>query len=64
MDIRIVDLPEQQTAVMREQVAMNALPGFFDRAFGAVSAAMEAQAWFLPVAAIDQVRYERAVIST
>ena len=28
---------------MREQVAMNALTGFFDRAFAAVSAAIEAQ---------------------
>lgn len=43
MDVRIVDLQEQQTAVMREKVAMNALPEFFDRAFAAVSAAMEAQ---------------------
>jgi effector-binding domain-containing protein len=43
MDIRIVELPEQQTAVMREQVTMNALPEFFGRAFAAVSAAMEAQ---------------------
>src|SRR5215207_4452329 len=43
MDVSIVDLQEQQTAVMREKVAMNALPEFFDRAFAAVSAAMEAQ---------------------
>jgi effector-binding domain-containing protein len=43
MDVRIVDLQEQPTAVVREQVAMNALPEFFGRAFGAVSAALEAQ---------------------
>jgi AraC family transcriptional regulator len=43
MDIRVVELREQRTAVVHERVAMNALPPFFDRAFGAVSAAMEAQ---------------------
>jgi len=43
MDMRIVELQEQPTAVVREQVAMNALPEFFSRAFAAVSAAMEAQ---------------------
>jgi effector-binding domain-containing protein len=43
MDVRIVDLQEQPTAVVREQVAMNALPEFFGRAFAAVSAALEAQ---------------------
>lgn len=41
--MRIVELQEQPTAVVREQVAMNALPEFFGRAFAAVSAAMEAQ---------------------
>lgn len=43
MDVRIVELQEQPTAVVREQVAMTALPEFFGRAFAAVSAAMEAQ---------------------
>jgi effector-binding domain-containing protein len=43
MDVRIVELQEQPTAVIREQVAMTALPEFFGRAFAAVSAAMEAQ---------------------
>jgi effector-binding domain-containing protein len=43
MDIKIVELQEQPTAVIREQVAMNALPEFFGRAFAEVSAAMEAQ---------------------
>jgi effector-binding domain-containing protein len=43
MHVRVVDLQEQPTAVVREQVAMNALPEFFGRAFAAVSAAMEAQ---------------------
>ena len=41
--MRIVELEEQPTAVVREQVAMNALPEFFGRAFAGVSAAMEAQ---------------------
>jgi hypothetical protein len=43
MDLKIVELQEQPTAVVREQVAVNALPEFFGRAFAAVSAAMEAQ---------------------
>jgi effector-binding domain-containing protein len=43
MDVKIVQLQEQPTAVVREQVAMNALPEFFGRAFAAVSAAMETQ---------------------
>jgi effector-binding domain-containing protein len=43
MDVRIVDLQEQPTAVVREQVAMSALPEFFGRAFAAVSAALDAQ---------------------
>lgn len=43
MDVKIVELPEQPTAVIREQVAMNALPEFFGRAFAEVSTAMEAQ---------------------
>jgi effector-binding domain-containing protein len=43
MDVKIVELPEQPTAVIREQVAMNALPDFFGRAFAEVSMAMEAQ---------------------
>jgi effector-binding domain-containing protein len=43
MDVRIVELKEQPTAVVREQVAVNALPEFFGRGFAAVSAAMEAQ---------------------
>ena len=43
MDVEIVELQEQHTAVVREQVAMTALPEFFGRAFAEVSAAMEAQ---------------------
>src|SRR5215207_10887002 len=43
MDVKIVELQKQPTAVIREQVAMNALPEFFGRAFAEVSAAMEAQ---------------------
>jgi effector-binding domain-containing protein len=43
MDVKIVELPEQPTAVIREQVAMNALPEFFGRAFAEVSTALEAQ---------------------
>jgi len=43
MDVKIVELQEQPTAVIREQVAMNALPEFFGRAFAEVSTAMEAQ---------------------
>jgi effector-binding domain-containing protein len=43
MDVEIVELQEQPTAVVREQVAMTALPEFFGRAFAEVSAAMEAQ---------------------
>jgi effector-binding domain-containing protein len=43
MDMKIVELQEQPTAVVREQVAMSALPGFFGRAYAAVSAALEAQ---------------------
>lgn len=41
--MKIVELQEQPTVVVREQVAMNALPEFFGRAFAAVSAAIEAQ---------------------
>jgi effector-binding domain-containing protein len=43
MDMKIVELQEQPTAVVREQVPMSALPEFFGRAHAAVSAAMEAQ---------------------
>jgi effector-binding domain-containing protein len=43
MDMKIVELQEQPTAVVREQVAMSALPEFFGRAYAAVSAALEAQ---------------------
>jgi effector-binding domain-containing protein len=43
MDVKIVELQEQPTAVVCEQVAMSALPDFFGRAFAAVSAAMKAQ---------------------
>src|SRR4249919_2034726 len=43
MDVKIVELQEQPTAVIREQVAMNALPEFFGSAFADVSAAMDAQ---------------------
>ena len=43
MDVRIVELQEQPTAALRDQVAMNALPEFFSSAFAAVSAAIEAQ---------------------
>ena len=43
MDVEIVELQEQPTAVVREQVAMTALQEFFGRAFAEVSAAMEAQ---------------------
>jgi effector-binding domain-containing protein len=43
MDIKILQLQEQPTAVVREQVPMNALPEFFGRAYAAVGAAMEAQ---------------------
>ena len=39
----IVELPEQPTAVLREAVAMDALPEFFGRAFAAVGAALDAQ---------------------
>jgi effector-binding domain-containing protein len=43
MDVEIVELQEQPTAVIREQVAMNALPEFFGSGFADVSAAMDAQ---------------------
>jgi effector-binding domain-containing protein len=43
MEVKIVELQEQPTAVIRERVAMTALPEFFGRAFAAVSAALEAQ---------------------
>lgn len=36
--IRVVDLDEQPTAVLHEQVAMSVLPEFFDRAFSTVMA--------------------------
>lgn len=39
----IVELQEQPTAVVREAVAMDALPEFFGRAFAAADAALEAQ---------------------
>lgn len=42
-DIRIVDHPLEQTAVMREQVPMARLTEFFPRAFGATMAAAQAQ---------------------
>jgi effector-binding domain-containing protein len=42
MDVNIVELPEQPTAVVREAVAVNALPEFFGRAFATVNAALEA----------------------
>jgi effector-binding domain-containing protein len=41
--IGIVDLDEQPTAVLREQVALTALPAFFDRAFSTVMAVMGKQ---------------------
>ena len=43
MDIKIVELQEQTTAVIRKQVAMTALSEFFGSAFAAVSSALEAQ---------------------
>jgi len=42
-EMRVVELAEQRTAALREQVPMDALPEFFDRAFGAVMAVMQAQ---------------------
>lgn len=42
--IRLVQRPEQPTAVVREKVPMNALPEFFGRAYGAVMAAVQNQA--------------------
>ncbi|MFF1384422.1 GyrI-like domain-containing protein [Arthrobacter sp. NPDC058288] len=41
--IRLVQRPEQATAVVREKVPMNELPEFFGRAFGAVMAAARDQ---------------------
>jgi AraC family transcriptional regulator len=43
MDLEIVELQEQPTAVIGKQVAMTALPEFFGNAFAAVSSALEAQ---------------------
>lgn len=42
-EIRLRDHTEQHTAVLREQIPMSGLPEFFQRAFGAVMAAVEAQ---------------------
>ena len=42
-EIRIREHAEQPTAVLREQVPMSELPEFFQRAFGAVMAAVQAQ---------------------
>jgi AraC family transcriptional regulator len=42
-DITLHEAARQPTAVVREQVAMDGLPEFFGRAFGAVSAALEAR---------------------
>lgn len=42
--IRLVQRPEQHTAVVRERVPMDELPPFFGRAFGAVMAAAQKQA--------------------
>ena len=42
-DIRITDHQEQQTAVVREQVAVGQLPEFFQRAFGAAMGQAQAQ---------------------
>jgi effector-binding domain-containing protein len=41
--INLVDLEEQKTAVLHEQVAMSALPEYFDRAFSTVVAVMDRQ---------------------
>ncbi|MBP1137578.1 effector-binding domain-containing protein [Arthrobacter sp. PvP023] len=41
--VRLVQRPEQPTAVIREKVPMNELQGFFGRAFGAVMAAARDQ---------------------
>lgn len=41
--VRLVQRPEQPTAVVREKVPMNELPEFFGRAFGAVMAAVQNQ---------------------
>ena len=40
---RRIHLAGQPVAVVRENVRMDALPAFFDRAFGAVMAALQAQ---------------------
>ncbi|MGX5717144.1 GyrI-like domain-containing protein [Arthrobacter sp. MAHUQ-56] len=40
---RRIHLTGQPVAVMREKVPMDSLPGFFDRAFGAVMAALQTQ---------------------
>lgn len=42
-EIQITDHHEQQTAVVREQVAMDALPAFFQRAFNAAMGQAQAQ---------------------
>ncbi len=42
-DITLREVAPQHTAVVREQVATDGLPAFFSRAFGAVSAALEAR---------------------
>ena len=38
MDITVEDLPTQLVAVLRERVAMDALPEFYDRAYRSVAA--------------------------
>lgn len=42
-DIRITDHQEQRTAVVRDQVAVDALPAFFQRAFNAAMGQAQAQ---------------------
>ena len=42
-EIRITEHHEQRTAVVREQVAMDALPAFFQRAFNAAMGQAQAQ---------------------
>jgi effector-binding domain-containing protein len=43
VEVRIETLPEQPTAVVRERVAMSALPGFFGRAYSTVMRVLEHQ---------------------
>ena len=42
-DIQIIEAHEQHTAVVREQVPMDALKGFFDRVFGTTMGVIRAQ---------------------